>query len=157
LPGFEHLEYGIELHINFRFQTHLREEQALRDPQQPFASDPLPEELPTNSNAQAEPAGNNGQRKTMPRLSASLRAREAALEAAAREERFRKIQAEFLRQCTVVPNLSRRSIIRLAEGGTLDPALIEDRDYDLAEVVGTESRFHLRLIPWGAGYVNWAI
>jgi hypothetical protein len=162
LPGFDHLEYGIEPHIDFRFQTRLRDEQRLRDPEQPFPGDPLPDEsagadgVAAVERAQAAAVRQVGKReaaghKVVTLLSARLRARQAALEAVAREERFRKIQPEFQRQRTVLPRVSTRSIIKVTEGGVLDPALIEDREYDFAEVVGPESRFHFRLISWGAG------
>ncbi|KAJ6552545.1 hypothetical protein B0H10DRAFT_2242080 [Mycena sp. CBHHK59/15] len=145
LPGFVHLEYGIEPHIKFRFQTRLREEQNLRDPQQPFPSDPLPDELPNaaapaNRGELAKAAVNVGKHEAVGHgvvtlVSLCLRACEAALNAAVREEQFRKIQVQSLRQRTQVPAVSTRSILRVAAGGAMDLSLIEDRDYDLKEVV----------------------
>jgi hypothetical protein len=84
-------------------------------------------------------------------VSERLGARQKAKKAAEREERFRQIQADFRAQRTVLPVFSTRSIVKVARGGAMDPALIEDRDYDYDEVVGAQSHFRFRLIAWGAG------
>ncbi|KAJ7024583.1 hypothetical protein C8F04DRAFT_1192255 [Mycena alexandri] len=42
--------------------------------------------------------------------------------------------------------------LTVRRGGAFDPALIEDREYDLAELVGPESRFRLRLVPSVGAY-----
>ncbi|KAJ7790272.1 hypothetical protein B0H13DRAFT_2394633 [Mycena leptocephala] len=160
LPSFDHLEYGIEPHIDFDFRA-LTEEQCLRDPEQPYFGDPLPEELEaatstigaevkatTSSNlAHREASGH----EVINLLSARLKERRAARRAAEREERFRKTQARLLDLRVIDSAVSPRAAIHVAEGGAMDLSLIEDRDYELSEVTGAGSCFCLRLIPWGAG------
>jgi hypothetical protein len=164
LPGFDHCDGGLEPHIEFDFHDRLYNELELRNPDQPFPGDPLPDEQgdPIDSaqaGRQTEMAvaasdTKSGGRKVITLMSSALKARHHAKLAAEREERYRKIQANFLRQRTVVAmggGQSSRTSIMVAEGAAIDPALIEDREYDLDEVVGSRSRFNLRLIPWGAG------
>ncbi|KAJ7016349.1 hypothetical protein C8F04DRAFT_1202424, partial [Mycena alexandri] len=128
-PGIDDLG-DLEPHIKFSLSKRLREELALRDPPQPFPADPLPEEPGVKV------------------VSANLRAREAAILAAKREDRYRRAQSQFAAARALVGARSARARIRLAKGKRFDPTLIEDRDYALDEVTGSESRFHLRLVRW---------
>ncbi|KAJ7666210.1 hypothetical protein DFH06DRAFT_1322829 [Mycena polygramma] len=141
MPGLDCLG-SLEPHIEFPLQQRLREEIELRDPAQPFPGDPLPEELP--------PPG-SPPKKEVRVLGARLQAREKARIAAMRETRFRKAHGQFLAQRTAVGPAPPTSAIEVAAGGAFDVRLIEDRDYDLAEVVGSSSRFGFRLIPWFGG------
>ncbi|KAJ6450450.1 hypothetical protein C8R47DRAFT_1230266 [Mycena vitilis] len=83
-------------------------------------------------------------------LKAQQKARKQAYDAAMRETRFRKAQGGYLAQCTAFGPAPEAAAIQVAAGRRFDANLIEDRDYDLDEVVGPTSRFHLRLIPWFA-------
>ncbi|KAJ6487666.1 hypothetical protein C8R45DRAFT_929926 [Mycena sanguinolenta] len=164
MPGFDKLNDPLESHIEFHFQTRLRQELRLHDPQQPFPEDPLPDELTergegaeergvTLPQARADAALSDPTRpqKAVRDLTARLQHRQKAQCAAQQEERFRKIQADFQRQCSTCLPLPCHRNITVAEGGAMDPALIEDREYKLGEITGPGSRFCFRLIPWGAG------
>ncbi|KAJ7649151.1 hypothetical protein DFH06DRAFT_1135393 [Mycena polygramma] len=138
MPGLD-CSGSLEPHIEFPLQQRLREEIELRHPAQPFPGDPLPEELP--------PPG-SPPKKEVRVLGASLQAREKARIAAMRESRFRKAHGQFLAKRTALGLAPATAAIEVAAGGQFDARLIEDRDYDLAEVVGSSSRFGFRLIPW---------
>ncbi|KAJ7702599.1 hypothetical protein B0H16DRAFT_1748215 [Mycena metata] len=141
---------SLEPHIEFDFFHRVHTEVTLRDPEQPFPKDLLPDEdldasaaLPTTSPLPTPPSGR------VRTLFVQQRMRDAAKRAAIREERYRCFQALAARDRAVIEAGSPRAAIHVAEGGAVDPSLIEDRDYDLDEVVGSESKFRLRLIPWG--------
>lgn len=147
IPGFTDAP-SLEPHLAFSLRSRLREELAFRDPPQPFPNDPLPHEKPAPVPLPA-PAGTRVVRDLT--SSSKVRAREKAMLAAKREDRYRQLQAQF-EGARRIPSVAQpRSVIRVARGCKFDPALIEDRDYELAEVTGVNSRFHLRLVPWFAG------
>ncbi|KAJ7694249.1 hypothetical protein B0H17DRAFT_1199496 [Mycena rosella] len=131
-------EGTLEPHIQFRFQTRLRRELALRDPAQHFAREP-------------EPLAPTGGPLLAPENKA--RDREDRKIAQDRETRFNAMRAVALaqRQERLSRSPSPRAAIVLSESGVLDASLIENRDYELTEVVGPEAQFHLRLVPWGGG------
>jgi predicted TIM-barrel enzyme len=81
-------------------------------------------------------------------MQARLLGRHPGLRAAQREERFHKIQAAFQRHRQSAAAGKPRDTILVAKGGPIDPSLIEDREYELEELVGLDSRFRFRLIPW---------
>ena len=143
------LESALEPHINFSLIDRLDEEQAIRDPPQPFPEEPLPgENGPAAATGYAHAAVQTTSVQVLPE---HVRAHEAARVAAERGYRFRHLQSATSRQrCAALSRApSPRAAIMVAEGGTLDAGLIEDRDYDLDELVGPHSRFRFRLIPWG--------
>ncbi|KAJ7029551.1 hypothetical protein C8F04DRAFT_1264817 [Mycena alexandri] len=146
MPGID--DCALEPHIDFDFFHRYRTEITLRDPEQPFPEDLLPDEEPI---AAATP--NEGQARAVPKskkVRAQEQARADAKRAAEREARYCRVQGLLAKDRAVMDAGSRSaSAIRVAQGGAIDPSLIEDRDYDYEEVVGTDSRFRLRLIPWG--------
>ncbi|KAJ6449414.1 hypothetical protein C8R47DRAFT_1084721 [Mycena vitilis] len=154
MPGFEHCDGGLEPHIEFHFQRRLREELVLRNPEQPFPGDPLPEEEVHSVAVEKAPVEINaaGIRViTLYTNSPQQKARREAQLAAEREDRYRKIQAAFLRKRMDGHIPMVRGSIKVAAGGPIDPTVIEDREYALHEVVGAESQFRFRLIVWGGG------
>ncbi|KAJ7086889.1 hypothetical protein B0H15DRAFT_801511 [Mycena belliarum] len=76
------------------------------------------------------------------KLSTRVKGLEDARIAADRERRFRSLQATALgaRRQELSWVVSPRAAIRVAQGKSFDASLIEDRDYDLSEVVGPQSR-----------------
>jgi hypothetical protein len=139
------IDSGLEPHIKFGFQRRLKEELTDRDPPQPYPGDPLPEEI--RSSAHTSVRKSRGLR-TLPRR---RQEQEQARLAVQRTMRFRAIQSEALRRRLVTLSRSptSRAAIKVANGGRFDAALIEDRDYELNEVIGAESLFKLRLVTWG--------
>lgn len=140
MPG---LDSPLEPHLKFVFQRRLADALALMDPLQPFPDDPLPDEIPRPGYAHA-----GVQAGPVKKLSAALRERQKATKAKDRQVRFEahRTAAAAQRRQHLEQQAHRRAAIRVVHGGALDPALIEDRDYDLDEVVGADSRFNLRLI-----------
>ncbi|KAJ7766824.1 hypothetical protein B0H16DRAFT_1717164 [Mycena metata] len=147
------LDSPLEPHIEFDFFHRLQTEFTLRDPEQPFPEDPFPDEEPVVPTPAKQPSNNSaplpGQERQRATLLAQQRLREAAKHAAVREARFHRFQTLATRDRAIIDAGTRRAVINVAEGGAIDPSLIEDRDYDYDEVVGSESKFRLRLIPWG--------
>ncbi|KAJ7065914.1 hypothetical protein B0H15DRAFT_807675 [Mycena belliarum] len=135
----------LEPHLKFPFEKRLTEQLAARDPPQPFPELPLPDDLPPPARpgyAHAE-VQTTGHPDTLERkISPRVQALEAARIAGDRERRFRSLQAAAL---------ARRQQVRVARGKAFDPNLIEDRDYELSELVGEKSRFRFRLVSWGGG------
>ncbi|KAJ7106121.1 hypothetical protein C8R43DRAFT_963450 [Mycena crocata] len=141
---------SLEPHLDFPFKDRLKEELSLRDPPLPFPADPLPEEL--------RPHRRQAVHMPVPRRPALLHAfsdevklREAARISAEREHRFRQVQASVhdrLRD-SMSRSPSPDTTIKISKGAAVDPGVIEDRDYEYSEVVGLNSTFNMRLIPWG--------
>ncbi|KAJ7016233.1 hypothetical protein C8F04DRAFT_1282113 [Mycena alexandri] len=153
MPGID--DCALEPHIDFDFFHRYRTEITLRDPEQPFPEDLLPDEEPIAAAPAPAAAAtpNEGQARAVPKskkVRAQEQARADAKRAAEREARYCRVQGLLAKDHAVMDAGSRSaSAIRVAQGGAIDPSLIEDRDYDYEEVVGTDSRFRLRLIPWG--------
>ncbi|KAJ7119401.1 hypothetical protein C8R46DRAFT_1238676 [Mycena filopes] len=141
------LDLALEPHIRFGFQRRLKEELTVRDPAQAHPDDLLPEELPPPGKAHA--AVQTEAHTALPKLDARAMARIAE----DRERRFRSLQSAALgnRMQRLARKPLPRAAIKVVEGGRFDASLIEDRDYDLSEVVGMGSRFRLRLVPWSGG------
>ncbi|KAJ6586793.1 hypothetical protein DFH09DRAFT_1074916 [Mycena vulgaris] len=141
-------------HIQFKFQKRLREEFALRNS---FPAEPLPEELlPPPAPGYADAATQTTGPKWV--FSESQHARQKARIAVEREHRFHSVQATALGWCleVLLQAPHRRAEIHVAVGCAFDAGLIahEDREYKLDELVGSESCFHMRLVPWGGTQVQ---
>ncbi|KAJ7084882.1 hypothetical protein B0H15DRAFT_951367 [Mycena belliarum] len=147
-------EGSLEAHIKFPFQKRLMQALASRDPPQIFPEEPLAEELPPAprpgyAHAQVQTTGHP--QKLTRKMTPKVKAHEAARVAVEREHRFRLRRAAAFAERNQKINKAppSRAALRVAVGGSFDPRLIEDRDYDLDEVVGPNSAFRFRLVPWG--------
>jgi hypothetical protein len=152
----------LEPHIEFNFLRRLKEEVELREPKQPFPGEPLCDELadvadPASPPPIVAPLALNSQqgqvihlrgKRPNQSMHARLAARNQALRAAEREERFFKIQAAFKLQRQEAAAGKQRGAILVNAGGPMNHGLIEDHEYELSELVGPQSRFRFRLIPW---------
>ncbi|KAJ7716048.1 hypothetical protein DFH07DRAFT_974010 [Mycena maculata] len=147
------LDTALEPHLKFNFERRLHEELALRDPAQPFLGDPLPEELLPAPRPGYADVGVQAGPTVVQVLSAHAKLRQKACHAAQRIERFRAVQAATLacRHAALSVTPGRRAALKVRRGGAFDAGLIEDCEYALHEVVGMQSRFHFRLVPWGGG------
>ncbi|KAK7018524.1 hypothetical protein R3P38DRAFT_3200902 [Favolaschia claudopus] len=143
----------LEPHLEFDLAKRLEEELSVNDPSLPYAGDPLPEELPpppapgyANASAQTE---SRVQRSLPPDFRQKRKARLAAERAA----RFTKLwaAATAVKDDHATRRVNPHAEIQVRDGATFDPSLLEDRDFALGEVVGTDSRFRFRLIPWAGG------
>jgi hypothetical protein len=139
------MDTALEPHLKFRLKRRLEAELALRDPAQPFPEDPLPDEDISKTLSPVKPS------RGIRVLSCRIEEQEKAKLAAQREKRFRSVASAAMghRNADLARAASSRSAIRVANGGEFDGSLIEDRDYALEEVVRPNTRFKLRLIPWG--------
>ncbi|KAJ7689749.1 hypothetical protein B0H16DRAFT_1752807 [Mycena metata] len=135
----------LEPHINFAFQARLSQALESLDPPQPLPDDLLPEEMPRPGYAHAGVQASSPV-KEVPRMKKAARGKHRA-------ERFRahRAAAEAQRHARLEDPPHPLSALRVARGHKFDPALIEDRDYDLDEVVGPDSTFKLCLVTLFGG------
>ncbi|KAK7027566.1 hypothetical protein R3P38DRAFT_3190439 [Favolaschia claudopus] len=124
----------LEPHVDFDIRRRLQYEIGLADPSLPFPGDPLPEERPFLP-ALAKLA-------VSPKLALPMNAQAAF----ALFVLWPKLYASKtpLESSTLAPSS------RVANGEAFDPAaILEDREYELREMVGTESDFHFRFDTLG--------
>ncbi|KAJ7749882.1 hypothetical protein B0H16DRAFT_1724770 [Mycena metata] len=137
MPG---LDTALEPHLKFVFQRRLEDALESMDPCQPFPDEPLPDEIPrpgyTSIGVQAGPVR---------QLSAELKVRETATNARDRTKRFHAHQRAVAAQ-------RKAELEKEPPRGSFDPSIIEDRDYELDEVIGPNSRFRFRLISSFGGF-----
>ncbi|KAK7027693.1 hypothetical protein R3P38DRAFT_2776753 [Favolaschia claudopus] len=131
-------------HLSFDLVERLHEALALDDPSLPFTGNPLPDERYLAGEVTiVPPASDRPVRVVVP---AQQKSHERARMARLRKQRHLRLLEAILQ--LRVERLSPSNVVRVPEPGDFDFSVIEDRDYALGEVVGPDSRFHLRRTHW---------
>ncbi|KAK7022219.1 hypothetical protein R3P38DRAFT_2780281 [Favolaschia claudopus] len=157
IPPFEvqGLDRSLDLepHLDFDLKERLQHALARGDPSLPYPGYPLPEERAPPPRAGYADAQVQTESTVTRVVTQHALQRTKAVLAAERAYRHRILwsSAMTVRYGDVIRPFNPRSLIRVMDGEAFDPSLIEDRDYALSEVTGSNSIFRFRLIPWTGG------